>query len=135
MADTGNGTTLTLSSTGAVGNVRRITGNEETLGKIGVSHLGTTGHNEYIPGDLSEPGEVTFEVELDPTTAKPGLGTVETATVTFPLGSGGSTAANTAGTGFLTKVSEPTFENETLMVRELTFAFDGKTGPTHTVQS
>jgi len=130
--DTGNGATLALGTTGAVGNVRNIGEIAKELGKIETSHLGTTGQKTYIPDDLEEPGEVEFEVEWTTTTTLPSTGVVETLTITYPKRTGEATAANHAGTGFITKVSTPQLVNGTLQVAKITFAFDGDTGPTYT---
>lgn len=126
MADTGNGTTFALGTTGAIGNVRKVNGREASLGSLDDSHLGTSGSMTFIPDDLTDEGEITFEVEFDETIAEPSCGQVETATLTYP------STATEIGTGFLTKVKKPTLENGSIQVMELTFKFDGKTGPTFT---
>jgi len=136
MADTGNGATLTLSSTGSVGDIRQMTLPEFVLEKIEDSHLGTTNFKTYIPSDLEDPGEFTAEIIFDSGSAVPARGTVETATVTFPIANTSNTnAATLAGTGFLTTYKIPDLANGELQVASLTFAFDGQTEPAFTAES
>lgn len=131
--DTGHGATLTLSSTTINGLVRSINVGAETLGKVNRSALATTGFHEYLPGDLKEPPEVTMAFVFDSEAALPGLGTVETGTITYP--NAATTAANYAGTGFITSVKPTDLATDQLQELEITFAFDGLTGPTYTAQS
>lgn len=130
-ADTGNGATIALSTTGAVGNIRNIGEIATELGKLEVSHLGTLVNKEYIPDDLEEPGQVELEVEFDGTKSLPARGVVETATITYPQPDGFYSPVH-AGTGFITKVSTPQLANGSVQISKITFAFDGKTGPTFT---
>jgi len=135
MADTGNGATLALATTGAIGNIRNIGEVARELGKLEDSHLGTTSNKTYIPDDLAEPGEIEVEVEFDASIELPGVGTVETVTITYPIITDGNTAANHAGTGFLTRVPTPLLANGQLQVVRVKIAFDGKTGPTFTAET
>ena len=128
MADTGNGATLALSVTGSVGNIRNIGEIAEELGKLEDSHLGTVDRKTYIPDDLSEPGEVEFEVEFDAAISLPTVGVVETCTITYPVKPGGATAASHAGTGFLTRVTSRQLANGQIHVSRMRFAFNGITG-------
>jgi hypothetical protein len=132
MSDTGNGATLVLSVTGAVGNIRNIGEIAEELGKLEDSHLGTVDKKTYIPDDLAEPGEVEFEVEFNANTALPSTGVIETCTITYPVRPSGATAASHAGTGFLTRVPTPQLANGQIQVTRMRFAFNGKTGPAFT---
>ncbi len=127
-ATTGNSATIALSDTGAVGNIRNIGEIAQELGKLESSHLETEDFKTYIPDDLTEPGEVEFEVEFDGSIDLPPCGVVETCTITYPtIGEGA--AASHAGTGFLTRVSLPQLANGQIQVARLRFAFDGETGP------
>lgn len=133
---TGQGATAVLTTTGAVGCVRSINLPEWVQEKIDASCLDTTGFMRYIPGDLTDPGEVQMTVVFDPTIDIPTPGDVDTLTVTFPIGTdGNTTAAVLTGSGFLTNVSQPSMEINGLLEMNLTFAFDGDTGPTYTVES
>lgn len=137
MADTGNGATLTLSSTGSVGSVRSLNLGEHTLPAIDSSHLGTTNYISSIPGDLVDPGEVQIEVIFAQGTDIPDLGTVEDITVTFPIvTSGNSSNATYTGSGFLTNMSLPEIVNNELMMLSLTFKLDGVgTEPTFSAEA
>jgi|DEB0MinimDraft_3_1074331.scaffolds.fasta_scaffold61550_2 hypothetical protein len=138
MADTGNGGTLTLSSTGSVGSVRSLNLGEHSLPSIDSSHLGTTNWISSIPGDLADPGEVQIEAIFDQDTAGiPSLGTVEDITITFPIvnAANGTNATYTAS-GFLTNASLPELVNNELMMMTLTFKLDGVgTEPTFTAEA
>lgn len=130
--DTGHGATLTLSTSALSFNWTSIDLGEETIDDIATSHLGSTGYKEYVPGDLKEGGSITIPFQFDNEAALPGLGTVETATVTFPLASGQTTAATLAGTGYLKRLKRPNLQTDTLQDGELVFMWDGGTGPAFT---
>ncbi len=131
--DTGNGATLTLS-TGTTGNFEQIDPGEETIGTVEDSHLGTTGNETHRPADLGSPGEITGTYQWSADESPPVKGSVVTATVTWPLVSG-TTAANKAGTGIVTRVKYPPFSNNELEKAEITVKWDGKTGPTYTAEA
>lgn len=137
MADTGQGATLTLSSTGAVGVIRSMTLPEQTIEKLETSDLSTTDFKTYIKTDLAEPGELTAEILFNADTGSvPTLGTPETGTVTFPIHtSGNATNATYAGSGFLTSFKLPDMQVGELQVATLTFAFDGLTDPSFTAET
>ena len=90
MSDTGNGATLTLATTGSVGDVQSMTLPTWVREKVEDSHLGTTNFKTYIPGDLSDPGELTATVVFGSTVAVPSFSAAETVTVTFPIGTTGN---------------------------------------------
>lgn len=136
LGNTGQGATLTLSSTGSVGVVRGLQLPSWTLEKIDASTLGATGFMKYISGDLTDPGEIEAEVIFDATVAMPTAGTVETVTVQFPIGTTGNTTnATLAGTGFITVTQMPSLAINELMTLNITVAYDGDTGPAFTVES
>ena len=112
----------------------------ETLPTVNVSTLATTGgFEQYIPGDLSEPGQVTFECQFDNEVAQIATGIVDTLTITFPMTGAGVTAATYVGTGFITDYKPPGFVKNELQMHTITFQFDGGanggTAPTFTVQA
>jgi len=131
-ADTGNSATLVLGTTGAVGNVRSIGEISQDLEKLETSYLATSTFKTYMPSDLAEPGEVEFEVEFDTSIDLPACGVVETITITYPMRTGETVAANHAGTGFILKVTMPSLENGAIQVAKVLVAFDGETGPAFT---
>lgn len=138
---TGQGTTAVLTAGAIVGCVRSLTLPEITMDKIDASCLATVGFMKYIPGDLSDPGECQMEIIFDPTfdffdnpadaqDVDGVVGNVDTLTITFPIGHAGNTTnATLTGTGFITNYSLPDLSNGTLAVVNVTFAYDGDTGP------
>ena len=132
--DTGNGSTLTLPGSYTVA-VIEITPGKKTLPMIPSSTLATTGTEEKIPGDLNSVEAFTARFKWIPTVAEPTVGTVGTCTVTLPLYGALTNAATYAGTGCVTGWKPPMLANNTLMEGEVTFEFDGDTGPTYTVAS
>ena len=125
MADTGNGATLVLSG-GFTASYTEIGGTEQEIPKIKTSHLGTLVKETYIPGDLYEPGEFDAELQSMIDDTPPPIGTVQTATITYPNG------ATLAGTGFIVKRKGPVLKNNELQLSTYTFAWNGLTGPTLT---
>jgi hypothetical protein len=76
---------------------------------IATSHQGTAaagtgkfGNATFIPGDLSDPGELGMTIHFDPDTEPPIDQVAETITLTWPLASGDASAATWAGSGFIT---------------------------------
>lgn len=134
---TGQGTTAVLTTNAITGCVRSLTLPEFTQDKIDASCLDTTGFMRYISGDLTDPGEVQMEIIFDPTFDFDGIiGVSDTLTITFALGtSTSSTQATLIGTGFITNYSLPDMSTNTLAVANVTFAFDGSTGPAFTPES
>lgn len=131
MAFTGNGATLVLTTTGSIGRVISIPAFEEEIDAVEDNDLGTTGHDEYIPGDLTHHNEMEIPVVMT-TDAPAALGVPETGTITYPLLPGQATAAKLAGTGFLVKRASGAMENNTRAEASYAWRFDGKTGPAYT---
>lgn len=134
---TGQGTTAVLTGGAIVGCVRSLTLPELSQDKIDSSCLDTTGFMKYIAGDLTDPGEVSMEIIFDPSFDFSALvGAVDTLTVTFPIGDPASTTnATLAGTGFVTSYNLPDLSTNTLAVVNVTFSFDGDTGPAFTPEA
>ena len=137
MADTGNGATLTLATTGSVGTIRSMTLPEFVVEKIETSHLATTSFKTYRSADLSEPGEITAEILFNADTGSvPSRGVAETVTVTWPIHtSGNTTNATLAGTGFITSFKTPDMTNGELQIANITIAYDGETDPAFTAEA
>jgi hypothetical protein len=133
LADTGNGATVVFTTSALSLKIRRIEFPEERLERILASHLGTTVYNEYIPADLTEPPEMTFEFIWDTFDTIPTLGGVpETVTITWPLRAGETTPANRAGTAYVAAYKFPDLANGEIQVGRMVVAYDGGTGPTYT---
>jgi lysozyme family protein len=136
-ADTGHGATLTFGTTTFAGLIRGIPANlTKTLQVVNISNLATSGQQETMPGDLEELGEVDVDILFAAVTGLPVTGTVETITITFPLqASGATTAANIAGTAFITMIGYPALQTNGEMLAKVKFKYDGATGPTFTAAS
>lgn len=130
--DTGLGTTLTASPGSWTGNTIGLDLHTATIPIVDTSHLGTTTYREKVVGDLGEPGQVTVRMQLQGTTAAPTLGATGTLTITDPLATGESTAANWSGTAIVTSVNNGSREIDQLKTLEVVFDWDGQTGPTFT---
>lgn len=72
---------------------------ERSVEDIDTSHLGTTTDRTYQAGELAEGGEVSVTVHYDPSN-EPTLGGSDTITITYPLLSGQTTAAELEFTGY-----------------------------------
>lgn len=136
LGDTGQGATLTLDTTGAVGCVRSLQLPEWVMEKIEANCLETVGFGKYVPGDLTDPGEIVAEAVFDASLTPPDPGEVQTVTVEFPIGdSANTTAATLSGTGFITTTALPNMAINELMTLTITIAFDGDTGPAYTAEA
>lgn len=136
MADTPTGITAVFGTSGFSASISAVNLNGMERPAIDVTHLGSTTYREFIPGDLSNPGQVEMTFWFDPDAQPPIGGAVETLTITWPLPTGGITAATLAGTGFTTSWSaDASGGDESAMSGEMTFQFDGGTGPTWTAST
>ena len=136
--DTGHGATVTFGTSAWAGKLVDIPTNLAlTRPPVDITVLGTTGEREYMPGDLNDIGPVTLNVAFEAVTGLPATTTAsETITITWPLapGGGGATAANLAGTGFISGVTYPAMQTNTMQQGQITIQFDGFTGPSWTAE-
>ena len=135
--DTGNLATFTLTTQTSVAalKVTKIAIGEITLDMLDVSTLATTGFMEEIASDLKKAPEVTIDYVVSQSATNIDVtGSVDTATITFPVGSAQTTTngATFAGTGVVTSIKLPDFENGSILTGQAKFKFDGDTGPTYT---
>lgn len=130
VVDTGHGATATFDSLSF--NWTSIDMGESTLNDVPTSHLGTTGSETFLPGDLVNEGEVTIPFQWDAEAAYPTEGTVTTLTITFPQETGQTAPATYAGTAYIKRVRRPNLQTDTLQDGEITVKWDGNTGPTWT---
>ena len=138
----GNGAVLTFSTSSVAVAVTKITTGRWSRSRIDCSGLEDEGSRKYLPGTLYDHEEITIEgfwdaeedlpLALDATSAYHEFPTAETATITWPLGSGEGTAATLVGSGFITGVTFPEFEDDVLQAGSMTFSWDGETGPKYT---
>jgi len=87
--DIGTGTTLTFAS--FVAEIKSISIGGIAREVLDTTHLGTTpaGANEigsktFLPGDLSDPGEISIEGHFDPSQEPPIESAASSAVITFP---------------------------------------------------
>lgn len=124
---TGQGTTVSFTTNGAISCVRSITLPEWSMEVIDSSCLSDTGYMKKISGDLVDAGAVelviVFEENDSPLTPD---GIADTITVTLPDG------GILTGTGYITSCTLPSIEINGLLEQNVTFTFDGETGPTFT---
>jgi len=104
----------------------------KSIDTIDTTHLATTGNKTLMGGDLSNPGEVSFEFQWDSENGPNVSNVSEALTISFPLATGQSTKATYAGTGLITSVTYPTLGIEELQTGSLTFTWDGLTDATYT---
>ncbi len=132
--DTGHGSSITFGTTGGTWKVLSYDNNlEYSLPRVKTSYMATSSVDAYMPGDLRDHQPITVKVLFQGTQGLPAMGTVETITVTFPIPGGGAVSAATiAGTGFIMGVKYPPLRTNELQIGEITFTFDGGTGPTWT---
>ena len=138
----GNGATLTLATTGVTYAITKINLGEWSRGRVNTSTLETEGPMQYIGETLYDHSEIEIEynwdseedlpLALDSTSAWHEMPAAESVTITWPMGTGETTAAKVVGTGFFTSVTFPEFENNTLQAGKAKISWDGETGPKFT---
>ena len=132
MKDTGNQATATFATLAAVSNITGIDAGESTLEDLDTSTLETVGSMTFKPTDLADEGEVTIPFLFNAESALPVKGTIDTLTITYPQAPGQTAPATEAGTGYIKRVRKVNLQNNTLQAAEITFKWDGETGPTFT---
>lgn len=126
--DTGTGATLTFGTSALAYQILSVEHGGITRPSIPVSHLGTSGGEEFIPGDNYNPGELDVEYLFRPddddlATQIPISLAAETVTFTFPTRAATS-AAKVAGSAFCTDWSYGA-PYEDRMVGRMTLKFSG----------
>lgn len=133
IGDTGNGATCTFATSSLSLAITKIQIGEQTIDMLDVSTLATSGDQEMIASDLKKAQEVTVTALYVGTATLPVVGAAaETMTVTMPLFTGTTTAANLAGTAQFTSSKLPDMENGVLMQYQFKWKYNGDTGPTYT---
>jgi len=130
------GTTVTLTTGGAVGCVRSVSLPEFSLESIDASCLEDSvgGFMKKLSGGLVDAGEVQVTYVSVGAPDVPD-GAQDTLTIVVPAvaaaSSNGTQAGYTiTGTGFISSASGGSLEINGLMENSFTFVFDGDTGPT-----
>lgn len=117
MANTGNGTTVTLSS-GFSARIVSISFGEQTLEMLDNSALDSEDWMEKVAADLADASDVTFVYRFRDNL--PDLDREHyTLTIDFPSG------ASASGTGVVSSRTLPELANSQLQEASFTFTFDG----------
>ena len=85
-ADIGTGITIVFGTSAFVAEVTDINGPGMTRESIDVSHQGTTDARIFIPADLFDAGEISFDIHFNPDTDPPIDKILEEIVVTWPAG-------------------------------------------------
>jgi len=103
--DVGTGTTITFGTSGFSADILSISSGGFTREAYETTHMGTTSDMTFEPKKLVDNGSLDIEFAFDPDAQPPIGGATETVTITFPLPTGGLTAATLVGSGFITDFS------------------------------
>lgn len=108
-ADIGTGTTIAFGTTGFQAQVTGVSLAGIAREAIDTSHMATTptpagkmGSRTFMPGDLSDGGELSLEIHFDPDDVPPISQPAEQVTVTFPIPAGLTNGATYVFSGFVT---------------------------------
>jgi hypothetical protein len=131
--DTGQGASIafTTASTFAP-KVLEIPSLKRSGDEINGSHLGTSGDEEFIPGDLIKNDELAIPILWNTNDTLPAINSVDTLTITWALRTAEATAANIAGTCIIKGIEYANQKLGELQMGSITVKFDGYTGPTYT---
>lgn len=127
---TGHGAVLLFgTSITFVPAVISISGFEMARGDLDKSHLGSGDYREFIPGDITDPGEFTVDFFYDANSQPPFLADPETITIRLVDSSAGTvhatTSAQVSGTGYIKSWSTPEVVTGTLMRCQVTIKWSG----------
>lgn len=136
MPNTGLGATIVFSGgiTSYAGRIYGISAVEDSVELLDDTALDASGYKEFVPDDLAQAGEVTLDVRWDHKIAPPAIGSVGTAVITFAKGTG-STAATVTGSAIIRRIQRPAQQIGQRQVGQITFQYDGKTGPAYSLES
>lgn len=98
--DIGTGTSIVFGTSAFAANLLVVNHNNSSRPVVKTSHMGTTTNDTFMPGDLTDNGEVEVEFQFNPDNQPPISGAAETITISFPLSSGESVKATAAFSGF-----------------------------------
>ncbi len=97
----GTGSTITFGTSSFSADILDINRTGITRPSIDVTHMGTTGGREFMPGDLYDPGEIEVEFGWIGTLDPPYDGAIETVTINCAgAGSGHNWASSCFCTNF-----------------------------------
>lgn len=131
LVDNGTGTTVTFGTSAFTAELLSVSWGGINRVSLETSHMATPapgasnfGNMTFLPGDLSDPGELTMDIHFNPDTEPPIDQPAETITVTWPLAAGDTTPAIWAATGFVTSY-EPGATLEEVMTATMTVKLSG----------
>jgi len=122
MATNGTGTTITFGTSSFTASHLSIGHQSISRESLETSHLGTTNYRTFMPGDLTDPGEIPITFQYDPDEQPPINQAAETVTIEYP--STETTGAQHAVSAFLTDF-EVTAELETVIEASATLKCSG----------
>lgn len=117
--DIGTGITILFGTSAFGGEILDVSGPESTRESVDVSHQATVGPRRFIPADLYDNGEATWDVHFNPDTDFPIGEVIESITITWPSG------ATWVFDGFMTGHG-PASPLEDKMVASITIKVDGE---------
>lgn len=127
--NTGHGATITFGTSSLTYNWRKISAVEQAGESVEDTLLSEKYFRSFLPGDVYEPGEFEIEYCWGSKTALPAMGTVETITLTLPLGTGEATAGDLEGDGFImSRTAFPELTTNGLQQGKMKIAFAGTAG-------
>ncbi len=116
--DIATGITIVFGTTGFSMEIMDVSGPSYARDPVEVTHQGSVDAKEFLPADLYDGGEVTFDVNYNPDDAIPVDEPKEVITITWPAG------ATVVFTGFMTGF-EPTGPLNDKMTASVTLKVDG----------
>jgi hypothetical protein len=126
MSDIGDGASITFGTTAFTGSFKTLQHTGVSRTPVDITHLGSTNAKEFMPGDLYDPGEISGTLSYNPDAQPPITNAAETITITFPVPTGSNNGATMACSGFVTQFDEPTLENDSEMIANITIKLTGQ---------
>lgn len=116
----GHGSTLTYA--GLVGNIISISAPSQKRNAINATHLGSVDTEDFIPAKLIDAGEITIDVEFDPSAAYPIQGAAQPLGITWAAT---VPATWTWPVAFVTSVKLPSVKSGEKLTASLSFKLTG----------
>ncbi len=88
---TAHGITITFGTSAFSAEILDVTPPATSIADIKTSHMGTAdGYHTYVPADLVDNGQLTFDIAFEADNLPPIDGALETVTIAFPGGTSNS---------------------------------------------
>ena len=101
-ADLGTGTTVAFLTSNFQALVTSVDWSGISRVAVETTNLATSTAKTFVPGDLYDGGTIRLGIQFDPDDFPPITSAAEMVKVTYPIPSGGSTAANWSASAFVT---------------------------------